>query len=179
MTRSGPSPFLPSASVMVVALALAACGGGGTSTAAAPKTSGGASATVGVANSSLGSILVDSSGRTVYLFEADSGIKSACRGACATAWPPLLAKGTPTAGTGLTAPGSERLPAPAAPGKSPTTATRSTFTSATRSPAMSTGRASPRSAPPGMSCHQPAKGSLVRSRARRPGPPAATKGGEP
>jgi predicted lipoprotein with Yx(FWY)xxD motif len=99
MTRSRPSPFLPSASVMLVAPAVAACGGGGTPTAAAPKTSMGDLATVGVANSSLGSILVESSGRTVYLFEADSGTKSAC----ATAWPPLLAKDTPTAGTGLTA----------------------------------------------------------------------------
>ena len=69
----------------------------------APKTSTGASATVGVANSSLGSILVNSTGRTLYLFKADVGTKSACTGACATAWPPLLANGTPTAGTGLTA----------------------------------------------------------------------------
>jgi predicted lipoprotein with Yx(FWY)xxD motif len=37
------------------------------------------------------------------LFKADVGTKSACAGACATAWPPLLATGKPTAGTGLTA----------------------------------------------------------------------------
>ena len=60
-------------------------------------------ATVRVAKSSLGSILVDASGRTLYLFKADSATMSACTGACATAWPPLLANGTPTAGTGLTA----------------------------------------------------------------------------
>ena len=51
--------------------AVAACGGGA-ATAAAPKTSSGASATVGVAKSSLGSILVNSTGRTLYLFKADS-----------------------------------------------------------------------------------------------------------
>jgi predicted lipoprotein with Yx(FWY)xxD motif len=63
-----------------------------------------ASTAVGVANNSLGSIMVDSTGRTQYLFKGDSGTKRACTGACATAWPPLLAKGAPTAGPGLTAP---------------------------------------------------------------------------
>jgi predicted lipoprotein with Yx(FWY)xxD motif len=105
MTRSKPITFLASAAVIpIAALAIAACGGGGNAaTAATPKTSSGASATVGVANSGLGSILVDSTGHTLYLFKADVGAKSACTGACATAWPPLLAKGKPTAGTGLTA----------------------------------------------------------------------------
>jgi predicted lipoprotein with Yx(FWY)xxD motif len=104
MTRSRPITFLASAAVIpVVALAVAACGGGGAATASPPKTSTGASATLGVASSSLGSILVNSTGRTLYLFKADVGAKSACTGACATAWPPLLATGKPTAGTGLTA----------------------------------------------------------------------------
>jgi predicted lipoprotein with Yx(FWY)xxD motif len=90
--------------IPLVALTVAACGGGGAATAASPpKTSSGASATVGVANGSLGSILVNSTGRTLYLFKADVGATSACSGACATAWPPLLAAGKPTAGTGLTA----------------------------------------------------------------------------
>jgi predicted lipoprotein with Yx(FWY)xxD motif len=104
MTHSKPITFLASAAVIpVVALAVAACGGGGAATAATPKTTSSASATVGVANSSLGSILVGPTGRTLYLFKADVGTTSACTGACATAWPPLLAAGKPTAGTGLTA----------------------------------------------------------------------------
>lgn len=105
MTRNRPITFLASAAVIpLVALAVAACGGGSSAaTAATPKTSSGASATVGVANSSLGSILVNSTGRTLYLFKADVGAKSACTGACATAWPPQLVTGKPTAGTGLTA----------------------------------------------------------------------------
>ena len=103
MTRSRPITFLASAAVIpLVALTVAACGGGGAATASPPKSSSGASATVGVANSSLGSILVNSTGRALYLFKADVGTKSACAGACATAWPPLLATGTPTAGSGLT-----------------------------------------------------------------------------
>jgi predicted lipoprotein with Yx(FWY)xxD motif len=104
MTRSRPITFLAGAAVIpLVALAVAACGGGGAATASPPKTSTGASATLGVASSSLGSILGNSTGRTLYLFKADVGAKSACTGACATAWPPLLATGKPTAGTGLTA----------------------------------------------------------------------------
>jgi predicted lipoprotein with Yx(FWY)xxD motif len=104
MARSKPITFLASAAVIpLVAVAVAACGGGGAATAASPKTSSGASATVDVANSSLGSILVDSTGRTLYLFKADVGSHSACTGACASAWPPVLAAGKPTAGTGLVA----------------------------------------------------------------------------
>jgi predicted lipoprotein with Yx(FWY)xxD motif len=104
MTRSRPLTFLASAAVIpLVALAVAACGGGGAATAATAKAANTGSATVDVANSSLGSILVNSTGRTLYLFKADVGAKSACTGACAAAWPPLLATGKPTAGTGLTA----------------------------------------------------------------------------
>jgi predicted lipoprotein with Yx(FWY)xxD motif len=104
MTRSRPISFLATAAVIpLIALAISACGGGSAATAAAPKTSSGASATVGASKTSLGSILVNSGGRTLYLFKADVGTKSACSGACATAWPPLLATGTPTAGAGVTA----------------------------------------------------------------------------
>jgi predicted lipoprotein with Yx(FWY)xxD motif len=103
MTRSRPISFLASAAVIaLVAVVVTGCGGGSAATAARPKTSSGAWATVGVANSSLGSILVDSTGRTLYLFKADVGMTSACTGACTNAWPPLLAAGTPTAGTGVT-----------------------------------------------------------------------------
>ena len=104
MTRSRPITFLASAAVIpLVALAVAACGGGGSATASPAKTSTGASATLGVANSGLGSILVNSTGRTLYVFKADVGATSSCSGACAVAWPPLLATGTPIAGTGLAA----------------------------------------------------------------------------
>ena len=116
MTRSRPLTFLASAAVIPLAgLAVAACGGGSAATAAqssarsttttvtTPIRTPSKSAAVRVAKSSLGSILVNSAGRTLYLFEADSRTKSACTGACATAWPPLLAKGAPTAGAGLNA----------------------------------------------------------------------------
>jgi len=81
------------------ALAVAACGGGA-ATASRPASP---SATVGVANSGLGSILVDSRGRALYLWQADTGAKSTCTGACAAAWPPLSTTGAPTAGSGAKA----------------------------------------------------------------------------
>jgi predicted lipoprotein with Yx(FWY)xxD motif len=85
-------------------LVLAGCGGGATGSAPPPTTANGRPATVGIANdSSLGKILVDSQGRTLYLFQKDNGTKSACYGACATAWPPLRASGKPTIGGGANA----------------------------------------------------------------------------
>ena len=57
--------------------------------------------TVKTGHSSLGRIIVDARGRTLYLFEKDTRRHSACRGACAAYWPPLLTHGTPTAGAGV------------------------------------------------------------------------------
>jgi|SRR5260370_3053745 len=48
-----------------------------------------------------GKALVDSQGRTLYLFEADKGSASTCSGACAAAWPPVTVSGAPQAGSGV------------------------------------------------------------------------------
>jgi predicted lipoprotein with Yx(FWY)xxD motif len=109
MIRRKPIAFLAlAAAVPLAALAIAACGGGNggnnaTASTAPPKTASGRPATVGAANSNLGTILVDSQGRALYLFQKDSGTKSACFGACASAWPPLRASGKPTVGSGTNA----------------------------------------------------------------------------
>jgi predicted lipoprotein with Yx(FWY)xxD motif len=55
-------------------------------------------ATVSTASSRLGRILVDSGGRTLYLFEKDRRGHSACDGACAVYWPPALSRTRPIAG---------------------------------------------------------------------------------
>ena len=109
--------------ITAVAFAVAGCGGssgsqhtsaygasGGTSAPASAPASGGASAggdsggaTVALADSTLGKILVDSKGDTLYLWQADKGTLSTCDGACASAWPPLLTNGKPIAGPGLSA----------------------------------------------------------------------------
>jgi predicted lipoprotein with Yx(FWY)xxD motif len=73
--------------------------GGGPTTTSGPKA---AAATVDLRGSKLGKILVDAQGRTLYLFEADKGGRSACDGACASAWPPYLSSGAPQAGSGVT-----------------------------------------------------------------------------
>ena len=91
--------------LLLIALALAGCGSSSKSNSSAstqPTTSSGQSATVAVASTGLGNILVDSQGRTLYLFKKDSGTTSACTGACATFWPPLTVTGTPTVGSGAT-----------------------------------------------------------------------------
>jgi len=87
------------------AAAVSACGEStasiqGTPLNASPITT----ATVAVAtNPTLGQILVDGNGRTLYLFVADTGTTSTCTGDCAAGWPPLLTAGPPIAGTGANA----------------------------------------------------------------------------
>jgi predicted lipoprotein with Yx(FWY)xxD motif len=100
--------------VAAVAIAVAGCGGssGGqnsasygapspTTSTSSAASSGGAS--VALASSKLGKILVDSKGQTLYLFQADKGSASTCDGACASAWPPLTTTGKPVAGPGVSA----------------------------------------------------------------------------
>ena len=99
-----------------LALALAACGddSDSSSTPAAPvitiatsapadtsAASGGAA--IALADTSLGSILVDGTGRTLYLFTADSPAATACAADCLANWPPLPASAAPTLGPGLDA----------------------------------------------------------------------------
>jgi predicted lipoprotein with Yx(FWY)xxD motif len=104
MSRRISVRFLSGGALAVLVALVAGCGGsGGRATAATPApptTSSGQAATVGVANTGLGQILVSSRGLTLYLFQADQGTKSACTRACANAWPPLLVQGKPTAGSG-------------------------------------------------------------------------------
>jgi predicted lipoprotein with Yx(FWY)xxD motif len=106
MTRKPIAALATAALVPLTALAVTGCGGGGNSATASgstPKPAHTRPAMLKVANSALGKILVDSRGRTLYLFTKDSGSASTCTGACATAWPPLLADGTTTVGGGAQA----------------------------------------------------------------------------
>ena len=86
------------------ALVLAACGSSGSSSTsssytppAAPPAARRPASVVGTKTSSLGTFLVDAKGRALYLWDADHGSMSTCSGACAQAWPPLTATGTPKA----------------------------------------------------------------------------------
>ena len=95
MTRIKVMTFMVAAAA---SLALAA----GAATAS-PQATSSRAATVRVAHTDLGRILVNSSGRTLYLFKKDTGRKSTCYGQCAEFWPPLKAAGKPKAGSGAQA----------------------------------------------------------------------------
>jgi predicted lipoprotein with Yx(FWY)xxD motif len=56
---------------------------------------------VGLADTELGRVLVDATGRTLYGFTKDVDGTSTCAGGCATAWPPLLVTGDVAVGAGL------------------------------------------------------------------------------
>jgi predicted lipoprotein with Yx(FWY)xxD motif len=95
-----------------IAVVVAGCGGYQSSSqsssapygsAVSPKPPGRAATKVAVANSSLGRIIVDGKGNTLYLFENDKGRASTCYAGCASAWPPLTVTGKLTAGHGVAA----------------------------------------------------------------------------
>jgi predicted lipoprotein with Yx(FWY)xxD motif len=75
-----------------------ASGGATATTAAGAAATGGA---VSVADSSLGKILVDGNGMTLYAFTPDNKGPSTCTDKCLAAWPSLA--GPATAGTGVDA----------------------------------------------------------------------------
>jgi predicted lipoprotein with Yx(FWY)xxD motif len=58
---------------------------------------------VSLRSTKLGKVLVNSSGRTLYLFMKDKGGRSSCSGQCAKYWPPLISAASPTAGAGINA----------------------------------------------------------------------------
>jgi predicted lipoprotein with Yx(FWY)xxD motif len=100
-------PLVALVALATVGLLAAGCGsnntgsGGGAygGTSSAPS----GAATVSTASTSLGTILVDGSGRTLYLFQNDRPNQSTCAGACAAAWPVDASSGTPKAGSGVQA----------------------------------------------------------------------------
>lgn len=72
-----------------------------TSEATEPAASG---ADLMVAETSLGEVVVDGEGMTLYMFDKDTqgGDTSACTGACLQNWPPLIASDDEPAGDGVT-----------------------------------------------------------------------------
>jgi predicted lipoprotein with Yx(FWY)xxD motif len=49
---------------------------------------------------SVGKVLVDARGRSLYTRSLDTSRKSTCYGSCAAAWPPFLTSAKPVAGAG-------------------------------------------------------------------------------
>jgi predicted lipoprotein with Yx(FWY)xxD motif len=109
MSRLTRCPLVALAALAAAGMLAAGCGGnssgsggggiygGGTATPANSAPSG--VATVTATSTKLGQVLVDGSGRTLYLFEKDQPDQSACAGGCAAAWPPDQSSATPKAGS--------------------------------------------------------------------------------
>jgi len=106
------SRLLAAAATVFAAVLVSACGDttpSATAPSPSPATSpasspAAAAATIMAAtDAKLGTILVDGSGKTVYLFVADKSTASTCYTSCATIWPPVLTTGAPVAGSGATA----------------------------------------------------------------------------
>jgi len=106
-----PVPVKLAAPLAVALLAAAACSSSGSSSGSASSTSSSAagsgssasSTVIATKTSSGGSFLTNGAGRAVYLFMADAAGKSTCDGACAAAWPPVIATGQPSASGGAQA----------------------------------------------------------------------------
>ena len=94
-----------SAGVGAVAALVAGCGSSSGKASNPPPSSSSApaaSSALHAQSSKYGQILVDGSGRTLYLLTADTGGKSTCYGACAGVWHPDTTTGPP-ASSGVTA----------------------------------------------------------------------------
>lgn len=73
-----------------------AAGTGTTATAAARRTA------IDTTSGSMGTYLIGTGGRAVYLWVADTHGRSRCTGACAQAWPPVTTRSMPMAGGKVT-----------------------------------------------------------------------------
>jgi predicted lipoprotein with Yx(FWY)xxD motif len=91
--------FIAAAALSGAALVAAALGD--TSSASSQQPS--KRALVALGKTTLGNVLVDARGRTLYLFAKDKRGRSACYGACATYWPPLVSSAKPRAARGVRA----------------------------------------------------------------------------
>ena len=94
LTSAGLTVVLAGIAVIIFAV------GGGTAKPR-PAHHGPAPSTVNVRSTSLGKTLVDSKGRTLYLFEGDKRNVSRLSSAGLAVWPRFVATGTVTAGKGV------------------------------------------------------------------------------
>jgi len=101
-TKSSLPPRASLGWAILVGGALLAAGCSSNSSKAV-STGSSSTATVLARSTKLGSVLTDASGKTLYTYDQDTvgATSAACTGSCASAWPPLTATGTPTAGAGI------------------------------------------------------------------------------
>jgi predicted lipoprotein with Yx(FWY)xxD motif len=96
-----------SAAASIALAALAGCStaaspGSDAAASTAPSPTATTSAELTTATTSLGTVLVDAQGRTLYVFDKDvAGSPSACTGACAALWPAALTTSASPAASGV------------------------------------------------------------------------------
>jgi len=98
--------------MLAFVVVLAACGSSGSKTKTTATTTGSSATTtaaasggaIGTAKTGLGTVLVNSEGRTLYHFTKDTATTIACTGNCAVTWPPVAvpAGQKAEAGSGVT-----------------------------------------------------------------------------
>ena len=98
-----------SAALTVPLVLLAACRsssspGGSTSSAPGSSSGSGSSSGLKTAKTSMGTVLTNAKGFTLYWFSLDTPATSKCSGACASAWPPVT--GPVSAAPGVSLPGN-------------------------------------------------------------------------
>ena len=108
------------AGVAVAGLLLAACGSSGGSSSSGSSSSGstsaastpssaassapsGQAAMLKTEKTSMGTVLANAQGRTLYWFAIDTATASKCTGGCTSIWPPVA--GSPQLSSGVSAPG--------------------------------------------------------------------------
>jgi len=100
-----PARALLAATGLAAAVCVAGCGGS-SAPVARSSASGGAAVTIGTRSlTGVGSVLVNSHGYALYMFEPDAQRQVTCTGLCAATWPPvkISASGRLVAGPGVRA----------------------------------------------------------------------------
>jgi predicted lipoprotein with Yx(FWY)xxD motif len=85
MRNASPMRAIPLVAIIVLVVGVA------TAYAATQSTR----ARLGVKSTSIGRVLTDQRGRTLYMFMRDTKRSSMCSGSCASFWPPLVTNGKP------------------------------------------------------------------------------------
>jgi predicted lipoprotein with Yx(FWY)xxD motif len=105
MHRQTHHPVIGPALVCGTAALLAACGSEGASSSTGAGTHATAASTpdISVGNASLGRVLTDRAGMTLYYFTPEMGSKLVCdTGTCVSTWPLVTVTGSPSAAPSLT-----------------------------------------------------------------------------
>jgi predicted lipoprotein with Yx(FWY)xxD motif len=88
---------------LICAAALAACGAASTTNSPGTGSGGSTGSTVSTGTTSLGTVLTDEHGLTLYYFLPEKGgTTTACDATCLSAWPPVVSSGSPSSSSGVT-----------------------------------------------------------------------------